>query len=340
MSLTASGGTASVGTESADLDLSSKRVALVLPRDPTGADVSDPLVHYSARAFRRITTAWGQEVETFVIPEGADTEEGARDIVDADFDLVVVAGDGPGARALARLVRDSSSTRFAFIGPRLSDLGLAHARNAASYSFAEQESAQLAGYLSALVAPRREPAGRTPDLVSVVTGPRTPVVDRMVAGFRRGVKRASPKVRVRVDYIRDASDRTACETVANRQIDAGSDVVLALGRTCGSAALAVVRVRGVWGIRAEEDRIQDGEHILGTLSKYWDVSVQLPVNDLELDRFPGGKDIQIGLADDYAVLFLAEEEADVPEALWSKVVKYCSTIRRHTENDSIGVYRG
>jgi len=333
MSLTASGGTASAELDALGSQPRAERVALVLPRNPAGSDATDPLVHWSARGFRNATSAWGQQAETFVISEFTDADARARDIVDGDFDLVVVAGDGAGARALAPLVRDATSTRFAFVGPRLADLGLANAPNAAGYAYADQESAQLAGYLSALVTPRRQPAGRTVDMVSMVAGPRTPHLERMVAGFTKGAKRASAKVHVRVDYVRHASDRTACEVVANRQIDAGSDVVLALGSTCGSAALAVVRVRGVWGIRAEDDRIQGGEHVLGTLSRYWEAAVPRPINDVELDDFPGGADVDLGLADDYSVLFLADEEANVAESLWSKVVHLCSTIRRHTQQD-------
>jgi basic membrane lipoprotein Med (substrate-binding protein (PBP1-ABC) superfamily) len=172
-------------------------------------------------------------------------------------------------------------------------------------------------------------------MVSMVAGPRTPSLERVAAGFRKGAKRASPNVRVRVDYVRDASDRSACEAAANRQIDAGSDVVLALGNPCASAALATVRVRGVWGIRAEDDRIQVGAHILGTLSRWWEASVPRALNDVELDSFPAGADIELGLADDYSVLFLTEEQNGQPvyEALWSKVVRLCSNIRQHTKTD-------
>jgi basic membrane lipoprotein Med (substrate-binding protein (PBP1-ABC) superfamily) len=155
----------------------------------------------------------------------------------------------------------------------------------------------------------------------------------MVAGYTKGAKRASPTVRVRVDYVHDEKDRSACEAVANRQIDAGSDVVLALGSTCGSGALAVVRVRGVWGIRAEDDRIQGGKHVLGTLSRYWESAVRLAVNDEVLDHFPAGRNVELGLADDYSVLFLADDEANVAESLWSRVVHLCSTIRSRTHRD-------
>jgi hypothetical protein len=45
------------------------------------------------------------------------------------------------------------------------------------------------------------------------------------------------------------------------------------------------------------------------------------VNDVEFGRFPAGTNVELGLADDYAVLFVADEQAHVPEALWSRVVK-------------------
>jgi DNA-binding SARP family transcriptional activator/basic membrane lipoprotein Med (substrate-binding protein (PBP1-ABC) superfamily) len=336
MSLTASGSTTSlVEPAPGALDLRADRVALVLPRDPDRADVlHDPSVYYSALGFTNITAAWGQETETFVIDESMDAHRRARQIADGGFGLVVVAGDGPGARALAPLVPTATATRFAFVGARLADLGLVGGANAVGYGFADQESAQLAGYLSGLVPPRGDmKARRTPDMVSIVASPRTQYTERIVTGFTKGVKRASSKVRVRVDYVEDPNDRTACETVANEQIDAGSDVVLAVGSICGSAALATVRIRGVWGIRFEDDHAQRGAHILGTLTRWWEYAVTRPVNEVELDTLPAGRDIELGLADDYSVLFLAEE-GRVSESLWSKVVRLCSTIRSHTVADT------
>lgn len=332
MTLTASGSTP--GTHVVQgAPITDKRVALVLPRVPAAtAVISDPAVYYAGLGFREITSAWGHEAETFVIGESGDAARRARQLVDRGFDLVVVAVDGPAAQALAALVPQAPSTRFAFIGSRLADLLIEGAPNAVGYPFADNESAELAGYLSGLVPPRREPRARRPDLVSIV-GPRTPYTEQVVAGFEKGAKRASPGVRVRADYVTDPENRTACEAAANAQVDAGSDVILALGSTCGSAALAVVKARGVWGIRAEDDGVQRGRHILGTLFRYWEGAVALPVNAVELDSFPVGEDVALGLADDYAVLFVAED-GRVSEKLWSKVVRLCSNIRRHTRADA------
>ena len=329
MALTASGGAAQPGSGLDRLDPRGGRVALVLPRQPIGSGPGDPSVYYSDLGFRNGTLGWWvKEARTFVIGESRDQEARARKVVDGGFDLVVVVGTGPGARALAPLVRGAPSTRFAFVGARLADLDLANVPNAAGYPFADQESAQLAGYLSGLVPPRRaHGSGRVPDEISVVA-PRTSETERFVAGFAKGAKRASSKVRIRVGYVTDESDRTACEAAANDQIDSGSDVVLALGGTCGSAALATVRTRGVWGIRLEDDGVQSGAHVLGTLSRYWEGAIVRPIHDAERSSFPIGKDVELGLADEYSVLFLADEEANVSESLWSKVVDLCSRIRQ------------
>jgi basic membrane lipoprotein Med (substrate-binding protein (PBP1-ABC) superfamily) len=318
------------------LDLRADRVALVVPRDPAGV-VRDPLVYNSTLGFRATTSAWGQETETVVIAESMDARTAvarARDVVEGGFDLVVVAGDGPGARAIAPLVRDSTQTRFAFVGARLADLGIAKAPNAVGYPFADEESAELAGFLSTLVPPRRNPTrGAHTDMVSVVAAPRTPTTERVVAGFVRGVKRGSRSVRVQVDYVRDPSDRSSCEAVANRQIAAGSDVVFALGSPCTSSALAVVRVHGVWAIEVDSERAQTGEHVLARLTRWWEAAVQRPINELEMDTFPAGQDIELGLADDYSVMAEAENPF-VSEAIWSKVVRLCSSIRSRTVNDT------
>jgi DNA-binding SARP family transcriptional activator/basic membrane lipoprotein Med (substrate-binding protein (PBP1-ABC) superfamily) len=339
MTLTASGSTTSlVDPTSGVVDLSARRVALVLPRDPAGANVRDPSVHYSALGFHNTTTAWGQDTETFVIDESTDAQDAASragDVVEGDFDLVVVVGDGLGAHAIAALVRGSAETRFAFVGARLADLGIAKAPNAVGYSFADHEAAQLAGYLSGLVEPRRDPALRKrPDMVSVVAAPRTPHAQRVVAGFVKGARRASPNLEIRVDYVRDASDRTACEAVANRQIEAGSDVVLVVGAPCSSGALATVRVHGVWAVQLEDERNQLGDHVLARLTRWWEGAVALPIDELELvGIFPGGSDLVLGLADDYSVMVEAENPF-VSESLWSKVVELCSRIRLHTVDDT------
>ncbi|CAN5245156.1 hypothetical protein BH20ACT13_BH20ACT13_25480 [soil metagenome] len=86
-------------------------------------------------------------------------------------------------------------------------------------------------------------------------------------------------------------DRTRCERVANRQIDAGSDVIFAIAGQCGLGALAVARTRGVL--------LRPGDLVLGVEDNY----------AVGLDR----------------VNYL------VSGGVWSKVVDRCSQLRAAAE---------
>jgi hypothetical protein len=69
------------------------------------------------------------------------------------------------------------------------------------------------------------------------------------------------------------------------------------------------------------------------MTKWWEKSVIEALNGLELGGLPGGKDLVLGLADNYAVA-LEGESHGVSEAVWSKVIRLCSDIRRHTLADA------
>jgi basic membrane lipoprotein Med (substrate-binding protein (PBP1-ABC) superfamily) len=159
----------------------------------------------------------------------------------------------------------------------------------------------------------------------------------MVAAFTRGAHRALPNVEVLVDYSGDQYDRTPCERLANSQIDRGSDVVFLLAGRCGSGALAVARFRGVWS--AVDDSIElpsitrDGWPVLlgphlVQLTKDYSAGAQQVLDGFELGRLPAGKDLVLGLNDDYAVAVNFGRE--VPEAAASKVVDLCSDIRQRS----------
>jgi basic membrane lipoprotein Med (substrate-binding protein (PBP1-ABC) superfamily) len=303
-----------------------------VPREPAGAGPDDPLVHYASAGFRASSGSWGHESETIVIADDS-AGLGASAIFEEHFDLVVVAGDGRTARSLVPHVREADSTRFVFVDARLADLGLVGVPNATAFPFADHESAQLIGYLAGIIAPRGGPPRARAKIVSIVVGERTPHAERVVNGFRKGVGRALPDARIRVDYAVRGGTRTECERIANRQIAAGSDAVLALGRPCSQAALAVARTHGVWGLGASDDGVQRGPHVLATTYKYWEGVVMRALNDFELGTLVAGRDVEMGLADDYAV-GLDVSDANVPESIWTRVVQLCSRIRQHTIDDA------
>lgn len=312
------------------------RVALVLPREPDTVTVDDPRMNGTLTGFET-ANLYDYDTKIFVSaevnPSRAAVDRVSRRIEQGRFAFVLVLGGGDTARALRDVVRRLPETRFAFLDARLSSLGLNGVANATGVPFAEEESTELVGYMSGLSSPLGGSRRDRADIVSVVAGEPSPRTRKVVAGFTRGVRAARPAIRVRVDYSHELLDRTACEHLANRQIDAGSDVVFALAGRCGLGALATARIRGVWGIHAEEDRAPGGDHILASTYKDWEAATVSLVNAFAIENLPGGRDVVLGLADDYAVGIVNNEKAT--SRLWSKVVLHCSKIRRHTVDDGI-----
>jgi len=338
MVLTASGGAARL--ETATPVTGTKRVALLLPRAPARVPIDDVRVRETAAVFGEQARAWGYKSEILVADEVApspeELERTAQRLEDGGFALVLVSGGGATARALAPLVRRLTGTRFVFIDSSLAALSLESVPNATGMPFADHESSRLAGYLSGLVSPRRGLPGERADVVSVVASRDTPRIERVVRAFARGARQALPRLQVRVDYVDDERNKTVCERLANDQIDAGSDLVFAVAGECSVAALAVAGVRGVWGIRVNGDGVGEGRHILATTYKRWDQAVEAALEQFRLGTLRLGHDVELGLADEYAVDVWGSDSASPPisESTWSKVVRVCTSIRRHTESDA------
>jgi basic membrane protein A len=332
MTLTASGGASLQATKAASLEPGTKRAALVLSHAVAGLSARDLRTRRLSEGFSDAAESWGYASKVFA---ASDIERAKRRIATGHFELVVVSA-GSSASVLARLAPSVPGTRFVFADASLSGLGIEGLANATAFVYADDQSAELAGYISGLVGLRRGAPGEHPDVVSVVSGVRTPHTERIAAGFARGARRAASGVRVLVDYADSADEKTACEQIANEQVDSGADVVFGFGGSCGQAALAVVRARGVWGIRADEDAVPLGPHILATTWKQWEASPIQAFNRLEHDRrqlgdelLLRGQDISIGLDANYAV-GIDSDGAGVSDSIWSKVVRLCSDIRQHT----------
>lgn len=306
-----------------------QRLALVLSGSPTSMD----------RATTGLTTAvrsgaivYDLETQTMAVdPRASEEDVGATAarIRRGGVGIVVVQGDGPGAQALAKTVRSLPETRFVFVDASLGELSLEGVRNAAAIRFADEDVLDLAGYLSGLV-PTRDGSKRRVDAVSFVVGEPTRDTARFIAGFRRGLRAANAAVSVRVDYSHELVDHTACERLSNRQIDQGSDVVVAFAGKCSLGAIEVARVRGVWAIGAEEDGVNPDKVLLAT-NKDWAAATLWALGKVHGGGLAMGRDTVLGLEDDYATgLWFS---VNVPDHVESAVVRRCSEIRASRHRD-------
>jgi basic membrane lipoprotein Med (substrate-binding protein (PBP1-ABC) superfamily)/DNA-binding SARP family transcriptional activator len=277
------------------------RVALVLPRLPE-AGREDAYVGPFVDGLVRAARQWDLEVELLEADELDRSAASIRDAADrlrsGAFGLILVAGF-PLSEAFAPLVRELPETRFVFFEAALEPLGLVGVENATAIRFADEQVAYLAGYLAGLVKAAQGSEPGVQRTISVIGGVRGfPIVEAMLDEFTRGARRALPEVRVLRDYSEDFVAREPCETIANRQIDAGSDIVFPAAGTCGLGALAAAALRGVRGIGVDSDRSELGEHILASAVKRFDRAVALTVRWAVHGTLDGGRDIILGLDED------------------------------------------
>jgi DNA-binding SARP family transcriptional activator/basic membrane lipoprotein Med (substrate-binding protein (PBP1-ABC) superfamily) len=268
----------------------------------------------------------------FVDPEAPEEDVDALEarIRTSGVGIVVVLGDGPDARAVAGLVRRLPETRFVFIDASLGELALQGVPNAAAIRFSDEDAFYLGGYLTGLV-PTMDGSKPRVDIVSVVAGEPTPDSARLIAGLERGLRTARPGITVRVDYSHELDDVTACENLANRQIDDGSDVVVALSGRCSLGALAVAKLRGVWGIGAAEDGIDLTDDVLMASQKEWTKATFFALERLVGDRLHMGRDTVLGFEDDYMVAMWWSSRA--PDRAESAVIDQCSKMRATRHRD-------
>ena len=92
-----------------------------------------------------------------------------------------------------------------------------------------------------------------------------------VAGFRAGARRASPGIKVLVDYSNDFVDTSKCAALASSQIAKGAGAVFDVAGECGLGALAAAKEGDVWGIGVDSDMSSLGPYILTSVVKRFDV---------------------------------------------------------------------
>ena len=206
------------------------------------------------------------------------------------YDLVLGVGYTE-IGAMGAVAKRFPKTRFAIVDVANGDLA-GKPKNVLGLLFHEEQVGYLAGYLAGLETKRLP--GR--DVVSSVAGEKQPPVDRFIAGYEAGAKRANPRVIAINGYSQDFNDQAKCKAIALNQIAAGSVAVFAVAGGCGLGALDAARERKVWGIGVDSDQSFLGAHILTSATKKVDRAVFLAIKSVADGRFHGGNAVY-GLED-------------------------------------------
>ena len=235
------------------------------------------------------------------------------------YDLIVAVGFAQGD-AVAKVAKKFPDVKFAIVDVSQADLAGKPA-NVEGLLFKEQEVGYLAGYLAGL-AEKRAPGK---DLISSVGGMKEPPVDRFIAGYQAGARKADPGITILNGYSQDWDDQAKCKELALDQIANGSHVVFQVAGGCGLGALDAARERKVWGIGVDADQAFLGKHVLTSAQKKVDSAVFQTIQSVLDGSFAGGRDSVYGLAQDGVALGTISK--DVPQADLDALEKIKEQIR-------------
>jgi basic membrane protein A len=206
-----------------------------------------------------------------------------------NYDLVI-GFNFPGASAIERVATGFPETRFAIIDVAHDDL--AHRpKNVVGLEFSAEQAGYLAGHLAALVLT----LSPGEDVISSVGGQRLPGVERWIAGYQAGARRANPRVTTLNGYTDDFHDPVKGRSVALSQIAKGSRVVFQVASTCGLGALEAAKEHGVWGIGVDVDQSDLGRHILTSALVRFDVAVFDTIEALARGTLETGRTFRFSL---------------------------------------------
>src|SRR5213596_1374003 len=163
--------------------------------------------------------------------------------------------------------------------------------NIEGLTYATQQNSYLVGCLAAHVA-----AARGKKNISVVGGVKIPPVDTFLAGYKAGAQKCVPGTTVQIGYSQDFIDQAKCKSVAQNQLDAGSQVVFGVAGPCGLGALDAAKEAGKWAVGVDVDQSFLGSHILTSAVKRVDRGIYLAVQGAKSGKgYKGGGNLVFNL---------------------------------------------
>ena len=226
-------------------------------------------------------------------------------------DLVVAVGFDQAA-AVAKVAKQFPNTHFAIIDVDQTSLA-GRPKNVEGLIFREQEVGYLAGYLAGL----QERQGGGKNTIGSVGGEKQPPVDRYIAGYQAGARKADPTVKLLNAYSQDWVDQAKCKNAALSQIAAGANIVFQVAGGCGLGVLDAAKERNVWGIGVDADQSYLGPQVLTSAMKRVDVSVYSTIQQVLAHTFAGGTNAVFSLKNNGVAL--GKISPKVPQADVKKV---------------------
>ena len=181
--------------------------------------------------------------------------------------------------ATAQMAAANPNVNFAIIDFSTVGKPINGAKNVKGLLFKEQEAGYLAGYLAGLFQQTKAKGLNAKNTIGSVGGQKIPPVDRYIAGFKAGAKKADPKITVLNGYSNDFVKPAPCAEQSLAQIGRGADIEFQVAGQCGLGTLSTAKDKKIWGIGVDADQAYLGPHILTSALKRVNVAVADTIGD-------------------------------------------------------------
>jgi basic membrane protein A len=308
-----SGATGPETTAAATTEATGPALKIGLVTDIGGLD--DRSFNFLAnKGLKQAETELGVEGRVVVSRSNADYVPNLSSLASKKYDLVIAVGFLM-ADAVDAVAKQFPDVRFAIIDYAQEALKSKPA-NVRGLLFKEQEAGYLVGYLAGLLV-KQEAGSR--QVIGSVGGLKIPPVDRYIAGYQAGAKKANPAIETLNGYSQDFVDQAKCKEVALDQIGRGARVIFQVAGQCGLGALSAAEEKNVRGIGVDADQAYLGKHVLTSALKKVDVAVFQTIQAVQDGSFEGGTNTVFDVAS--GGVGLGEIAPDVPAELVSQVNK-------------------
>jgi basic membrane protein A len=162
-------------------------------------------------------------------------------------------------------------------------------KNVQGLLFKEQEAGYLVGYAAGLYV--KATSGTA---VGSVGGLKIPPVDRYIAGYQFGAKKADPGIKVLNDYSQDFVAQAKCKEKALNQIAQGSTVEFQVAGQCGLGVLDAAKEKSIFGIGVDADQGYLGTQVMTSALKKVDVAVNSAILAAKNGTLKVGKNVIFG----------------------------------------------
>jgi basic membrane protein A and related proteins len=266
-------------------------VALIIAQGGLGDQSYNDLADKGFKAALEETKLKGKEVESRDVVAQGDNM--LRRASDAGFGLIIDLEYSHGD-AMEAVAKDYPNVDYAILNR------VVPGANVAGVLFKEHEGSYLAGALAAMVASDTKIKGVTDKpIIGVIGGIKAVGIDKFIVGYMQGAHDINPKVDVKVAYANSFGDPAIGHQIAKSMFDQGASIVFQVAGGTGVGVIQAAKESGRYaiGVDTDQDGIAPG-NVLTSMIKRTDLGVAATIKQYSEGKFPGGKSVTLGLAED------------------------------------------